>query len=58
MEHVLKANRYPIDIQNWERFNEAYGDHFEELPARTTVGVSGLWGGVDVDIEAVATIKL
>ncbi|MDS0282752.1 RidA family protein [Haloarcula onubensis] len=58
MEHVLKVNVYIVDIQHWERFDEAYGEHFEELPARTTVGVTGLWGGVDVEIEAVATAEL
>jgi len=58
MEHILKANVYLVDIQNWERFNEAYGEHFEEPPARTTVGVTGLWGGVDVEIEAIATTEL
>lgn len=58
MEHVLKMNVYLVDIQNWERFNEAYGKHFEDPPARTTVGVTGLWGGVDVEIEAIATTEL
>ena len=58
MEHILKANVYLVDIQNWERFNEAYGEHFEDPPARTTVGVTGLWGGVDVEIEAIATTEL
>ena len=58
LDHVLKTNVYLVDIQNWERFNEAYGKHFDELPARTTVGVTGLWGGVDVEIEAIATTEL
>jgi reactive intermediate/imine deaminase len=58
LEHVLKVNVYLVDIQHWERFNEAYGVHFDELPARTTVGVTGLWGGVDVEIEAIATTEL
>ena len=58
MDHILKTNVYLVDIQNWERFNEAYGQHFHEPPARTTVGVTGLWGGVDIEIEAIATTEL
>lgn len=58
MEHILKTTVYVVDIQNWEMVNEAYGEHFKELPARTTVGVTGLWGGVDVEIEAIATTEL
>lgn len=58
LEHILKTTVYVVDIQNWEMVNEAYGKHFEELPARTTIGVTGLWGGVDVEIEAVATTEL
>jgi len=58
LEHILKTTVYLVDIQNWERFNDAYGKHFDELPARTTVGVTGLWGGVDVEIEAIATTEL
>jgi reactive intermediate/imine deaminase len=58
LEHILKTTVYVVDIQNWEMVNEAYGEHFQELPARTTVGVTGLWGGVDVEIEAVATTEL
>lgn len=58
MEHILKINVYIVDIQNWERFNKAYGEHFEDPPARTTVGVTGLWGGVDIEIEAIATTEI
>lgn len=58
LEHILKTTVYLVDIQNWERFNDAYGKHFDELPARTTIGVTGLWGGVDVEIEAIATTEL
>lgn len=56
LKDVLKTTVYIVDIQNWERVNDAYGNHFEEYPARTAVGVTGLWGGVDVEIEAVAAI--
>lgn len=58
LEHVLKTTVYIVDMQNWERVNEAYGKHFETYPARTAVGVTGLWGSVDVEIEAIATTEL
>nr|ABQ75786.1 endoribonuclease L-PSP [uncultured haloarchaeon] len=58
MEHIVKTTVYVVDIQNWEMVNEAYGNHFDELPARTTVGVTGLFGGADVEIEAIATTEL
>lgn len=54
MEDVLKTTVYIVDIQNWERVNEADGEHVEEYPARTAVGMTGPWGGVDVEIQAVA----
>lgn len=55
--HILKTTVYVVDIQNWEMVNEAYGKHFDEFPARTTIGVTGLWGGVSVEIEAIATTE-
>lgn len=54
LEDVLKTTVYLVDIDRWDRVNEAYGSRFEaEPPARSVVGVTGLWGGVDVEIEAV-----
>lgn len=51
---VLKTTVYLVDIQHWDRVNEAYGACFEgDPPARSVVGVTGLWGGIDVEIEAV-----
>lgn len=56
-EDVLKTTVFLVDIQNWEQVNEAYGEFLGEagLPARSVVGVTGLWGGIDVEIEAVAS---
>lgn len=55
-EDVLKTTVFLVDIQNWDRVNEAYGEFLGETepPARSVVGVTGLWGGIDVEIEAVA----
>lgn len=58
LEHIIKTTIYMVDIDNWEQVNEAYGKHFETFPARTAVGVTGLWGSVDVEIEAIATTEL
>jgi len=55
---VLKTTVFLVDIDNWDRVNDAYGALFdgEELPARSVVGVTGLWGEIDVEIEAVAAV--
>ncbi len=55
-EDVLKMTVFLVDIGNWERVNEAYGEFLgdTEPPARSVVGVTGLWGDIDVEIEAVA----
>ncbi|MFB6081135.1 MAG: RidA family protein [Haloferacaceae archaeon] len=55
LRDVLKTTVYIVDIRNWERVNEAYSEYFdEEPPARSAVGVTGLWGGIDVEIQAIA----
>lgn len=55
-EDVLKTTVFLVDIDNWERVNEAYGAFLGDIepPARSVIGVTGLWGGIDVEIEAVA----
>ena len=57
LDNILKTTVYMVDIQNWDKVNEAYGEHFETYPARTAIGVTGLWGAVDVEIEAIATTE-
>lgn len=54
MEDVLKMTVYLVGIEHWDRVNDVFGRYFEaEPPARSVVGVTGLWGGVDVEIEAI-----
>jgi 2-iminobutanoate/2-iminopropanoate deaminase len=52
---VVKTTCFLTDMATFAEFNEAYiaafGDH---RPARSTVEVSALPGGVNVEIEAVA----
>lgn len=52
---IVKTNCFLIDMGAFAEFNDAYiaalGDH---RPARSTVAVAALPGGVSVEIEAVA----
>lgn len=58
LDDVLKTTVFLVDIQRWERVNEAYGACFEgDPPARSVIGVTGLWGGIDVEIEAVVDAR-
>lgn len=56
LDDVLKTTVFLVDIQNWDRLNETYGTYFDDPPARSVIGVTGLWGGIDVEIEAVASL--
>lgn len=56
LHDVLKTTVYIVDIQNWDRVDEAYSEYFaDDPPDRSAVGVTGLWGGVDVEIQAIET---
>lgn len=57
LDNILKTTVYMVDIQNWKKVNEAYGEYFDTFPARTAIGVTGLWGAVDVEIEAIAKVE-
>lgn len=53
---VVKCTVHLADIQEFDAFNAAYREFFGDLrplPARTTVQ-SVLWGGIKVEIDAVA----
>lgn len=50
---VAKTLCFLTDIGNFAEFNEAYVAGFGECrPARSTIGVGGLPGGAEVEIEA------
>ena len=57
--HVLHARLYITDFSRYEEVNAAYRRWFPEgkLPARTCIGVSGLAGGADVEIDLLAVKK-
>jgi 2-iminobutanoate/2-iminopropanoate deaminase len=55
MNDVVKTTVFMTDLGQFGAMNEVYGKHFRPpFPARSTVQVSALPKGADVEIEAVA----
>lgn len=55
-EDVVKCTCYLARIEDFDEFNQAYSKVFTgTLPARTTVQAV-LWGGLKVEIDAIARI--
>jgi reactive intermediate/imine deaminase len=53
--NVLKATVYVTDLANFATLNAIYAEYFaDHKPARTTVQVSGLPKGAQVEIDLVA----
>ncbi len=56
-EDVVKCTCHLSDIKDFDRFNGVYAEFFKGVrPARTTVQ-SALWGGIKVEIDAIARAK-
>ena len=56
-EDVVKCTCHLADIRDFDAFNRAYSEFFSGVrPARTTVQ-SVLWGGIKVEIDAIARMK-
>ncbi|WP_456278645.1 RidA family protein [Bacillus sp. AK128] len=54
-DHVQKVNVFLTDMDNFTAMNEVYSKQFSEpYPARTTIGVSSLPLGAQVEIEMIA----
>jgi 2-iminobutanoate/2-iminopropanoate deaminase len=55
-DHVLHCRIYLTDFSRYAEVNEAYRRWFPSgrLPARTCIGVTGLAGGADVEIDLLA----
>lgn len=55
-DHVLHCRIYLTDFSRYEEVNAAYARWFSagRLPARTCIGVTGLAGGADVEIDLLA----
>jgi 2-iminobutanoate/2-iminopropanoate deaminase len=55
-DDVVKCTCYISDINDFDAFSAAYKEYFKGIrPARTTVQAV-LWGGIKVEIDAVARI--
>tara|TARA_B100000609_G_scaffold22376_1_gene15888 strand:+ start:513 stop:893 length:381 start_codon:yes stop_codon:yes gene_type:complete len=57
-KNVVRSKIYLTDMSNFSKVNEVYGSYFEKghEPARTTIEVSGLPLGVDVEIDMIAEV--
>jgi len=55
-DDVLKTTVFLDNIDDFDEFNEAYSEFFDEdPPARSAVGVGAVPKGAAVEIEAIAT---
>jgi len=58
MDHVVKANVYLQDMNDFSRMNAVYAEFFKApYPARAAVQVARLPRDVKIEIEAVAILK-
>ncbi|QAU14426.1 RidA family protein [Halorubrum sp. BOL3-1] len=58
LDDVLKTTVFLDNIDDFDEFNEAYSEFFdEEPPARSAVGVGAVPKGAAVEIEAIATTE-
>lgn len=56
-DDVVKCTCYLADMRDFDRFNQVYAGFFTGIrPARTTIQAA-LWGGIKVEIDAVARLK-
>ena len=56
-QHVAKANVFLADLANFQTLNTIYAEYFgDHKPARTTVGVSQLPRGAQVEIDLIAVV--
>lgn len=55
-KNIVRSKIYLTDMNNFSKVNQVYGSFFEKNyePARTTLEVSGLPLGVDVEIDMIA----
>lgn len=54
-DHIVKTTIFLTDLGNFQKVNEVYGSYFRQHPpARSTVEVSALPKGADVEIEVIA----
>jgi 2-iminobutanoate/2-iminopropanoate deaminase len=55
-DNIVKTTIFLTDLGDFQTVNETYGSYFkQDPPARSTVQVSGLPKGANVEIEVIAT---
>ncbi|MCM0755069.1 Rid family detoxifying hydrolase [Desulfovibrio aminophilus] len=58
LDRVLKCNVYLADIGDFEAMNEVYKRYFtKDYPARLTVAVGSMFGGLAVEMDAIAAVE-
>ncbi len=56
-DNVIKTTIFLKDINDFPRVNEIYGRYFSDNPpARSTIGVSQIPRGANIEIEAIAWV--
>lgn len=56
MDDIVKCTVFLADIDEWAAMNEVYVTYFDDKPARSAMGVSGLALGARVEIECIAVV--
>jgi len=58
LDQVLKTTIFMTDIEKFDEMNKVYSEFFPTLPpARSTVQVSALPKGAEIEIECIALVK-
>lgn len=58
LEHIIKTLVFVKDINDFQKFNEAYKKFFpRNPPARSTMQVGNFIGDMVIEIEAIAVCK-
>lgn len=57
MDKVVKCTVFLADMAEWGAMNEVYRTYFENPPARSALGASGLALGARVEIECIAVLE-
>ncbi|MGI9224286.1 MAG: RidA family protein [Woeseiaceae bacterium] len=56
-DKVVKCTVFLADMAEWGAMNEVYRTYFENPPARSALGASGLALGARVEIECIAVLE-
>ena len=59
MEDIVSVTIYLKNINDFQKMNEIYGKYFTgDFPTRSTVGVSSLAGGANIEITVTALLPM